>query len=108
MRTKMSRGQRKAANFLLRAIKDYGIPDFDVHSSNVRERAYSEGVYGVVSYAVTVGDNVVSIHYYYSDCRDCCAYARLNGYSIVHCKVSCFFDTVPAVTAFDRMVRHLN
>ena len=108
MRMKMSRADRKQANFLLRAIKDYGIPDFDVHGPNVKERAYSKGNYSVVSYSVTVGANVVSVEYCYSDCRDCCAYLRLNGETLVHCKVACFFDTVPVVVPFAVMVRHLN
>ena len=108
MRAKMSRSDRKQANFLLRSIKDYGIPDFDVHGLHVKERAYNEGNYGVMSYEVTVGDNVVSIHYYYSDCRGCCAYARLNGESLVHCKVACFFDMVSVVKAFATLVQYLN
>lgn len=59
MRIKMSRADRKVANFLLRAIKDYGIHDFDVYDSNVKEATYIAGRYGVVSYSVTIGDNVV-------------------------------------------------
>lgn len=107
MRMKMSRAERKQATFLHHAIRDYGIPDFNANSANVRERAYSEDVYGVVSYAVTVGDNVVSIHYYYSDCLGRCAYVRLNGETLVRCEVACIGDMVPVVVPFARMVQYL-
>lgn len=74
MRIKMTREQRKAANVLLRAIKAYGIRDFDAHDSNVKESTYDAGRHGVVSYSVTVGTNVVSIDYYYRHDNDCLVY----------------------------------
>ena len=108
MRTRMSRADRKQANFLLRAIKAYGIYDFDVYDSNVKEAAYISGRYGAVSYSVAVGDNVVSIDYYYRHDNDCFACACLNDYPVVRSKVACYPDMIPIVNTFAALVQHLN
>lgn len=108
MRIKMFRGQRKAANFLLSAIRDYGIRNFDVDSLKVKEDAYVDNGLNIVSYSVTVGANVVSIEYYYSDYRDNRAYVYLNDYSVAHCKVACHSDMSRVVGTFATLVQHLN
>lgn len=108
MRIKMSRADRKVANFLLRAIKDYGIHDFDVYASNVEEATYISGRYGVVSYLVTVGANVVSIDYYYRYDRDCFACVCLNDYSVARSKVVDYCDMSSVVGTFAALVQHLN
>lgn len=108
MRIKMSREQCNAANFLLSAIKDYGIHNFDVDSLKVKEGAYSDDSLKFVSYSVTVGANVVSIEYYYKNCRYPRAYVYLNDYSLAHCKVTCHSDMSRVVSAFATLVQHLN
>ena len=105
---RMSRQDRKEANFLLRAIKAYGIHDFDVHDSNVREAAYIAGRYYAVSYLVTVGDNVVSIDYYYRHDNDCFVCVCLNDYPLTRSKVACCPDMIPIVNTFAALVQHLN
>ena len=108
MRMKMSRADRKVANFLLSAIRDYGIRDFDVHDSNVKESAYHHNIYLVVSYSVTIGANVVSIEYYCNDYNTCRAYVYVNDYSVAHCKVACHSDMSRVVGTFAALVQHLN
>ena len=108
MRIKMSRRDRKEANFLLRAIKDYGIHDFDVYDSNVKEATYIAGRYYVVSYSVTVGTNAVSIDYYYRHDNDCFACVCLNDYPVARSKVTCYPDMTLIVNTFAALVQHLN
>lgn len=108
MRMKMSRADRKQANFLLRAIKDYGIHDFDVYASNVKESTYIAGKYGVVSYSVTVGVNVVSIDYYYRHDNDCFACVCLNDYPVARGKVAYYPDMTLIVGTFAALAQHLN
>ena len=108
MKVKMSREQRKIATFLRHAIRDYGIPNFDVNSTDVTESVHEGDNWVAVSYSVTVGANVVAIRYCCRSDGNRFAYVFLNGYSLVHCMVTCIGDMSPAVVPFARMIEHLN
>ena len=108
MKAKMTREQRKVATFLRHAIRDYGIPRFDVNSANVKESASDDDGCITVCYSVRVGDNIVDIQYFYYSDNDRSAYVYLNDYPLFHRKVTCMFDMVYVVTMFVGMVQHLN
>lgn len=107
MKVTMTREQRKVATFLRHAIRDYGIPDFDVNGTNVIESVCEVDDFISVSYLVTVGANVVAIKYRCFGDGDRFAYVYLNDYPIFRHKVTCMFDMVYAVLPFARMVQHL-